>query len=301
MAIVVEATTTSPFATGSTTFTQNKPTGTVNGDFLVAVVFTGNDNGTTELTVSGVPSGWTLIKNTLQTAGGSFNPVRVYTYYKIASSEGASWNWTLSTSGASFFYAGCIFRISGTNQVDASDDGTVSNDDTPTFTTGVSPTAVNGLLIMATVVTDAPTAGLTAGSYAITTSNPTWTELLDDNGGEGAGNSVHCSVAYAIRPESTPTGDWTLSLTGGSGVADSASQLISLPAVVSITTTIDAPGILTLSQGGSHDLILDNTFVLDTAGILTLNSGEVNIINQENTVWTEETKNSSTVWVEDNK
>lgn len=243
MSAVVEATTTAPWATGSTTFTQNKPTGTVDGDFLVAIVFTGNDNGTTDLTVTGVPSGWTLIRQigTVIAGGGSFNPVNVYSYYKIASSEGASWNWTLSTSGSTLFYGGAVFRISGTNQVDASDDGTDSNDDSPEFTGGITPIGIDGILIMATVATDAPTAGFTSGGYAVTNNNPTWTELFDDNAGEGSGNSIHGSIAYATRASATATGDWTLTYAGGSGNADTASQLISIPSISNATGTFDTP------------------------------------------------------------
>lgn len=226
MAIVVEATATHNWATGSTTFTVTKPTGTVDGDFLVVVIGTASDGST--LVVSGVPSGWTLKQETVNTPTAA--TARVYIYYKIASSEGASWDWTLNTSGATHFYAGCALRISGTNQINSSDDGTDVNDETPEFVGGVTPLGANGLLIMAMSAIDA-TSSTTVSGYAITTSNPSWTEVIDTY--EAAVPDASFAVAYAIRPEATATGNWTLTFSAGTTM-DTCSILSFLPAVVNI-------------------------------------------------------------------
>ena len=290
MSIVVESTTTAPWATGSTTFTQNKPTGTVDGDFLIAIVFTGHDNSGSAPTVTTAPTGWTLVNSVTQTDG------IVYTYKKVASSEGASWDWTLSASGVELFYAGCVFRLSGTNQVDAFDDGSAVNDATPTFTTGVTPVGANGLLIMATVFTGVATGGQSTSAYAVTTDNPTWTELLDSNGGEGAGAAVHCSVAYAIRTAATATGDWTLTGTG-SATIDSVSQLLSLPAITNVTAS---PAVVTMTLSVQAPTVTGGALV--TPAVITITATiQAPTVTLEAHDWANTTKNSTSSFVNTSK
>ncbi len=87
----------------TTTITLGKPTGTADGDYLVAILnIPGNF-----YSVTGVPSGWTLLFDSGDMAGGGH--VRIYG--KQASGEGASWTWTLSTQVA--FYACVAAAISG--------------------------------------------------------------------------------------------------------------------------------------------------------------------------------------------
>ncbi len=68
--------------------TVAKPTGTVNGDILFCLISCGAP------TVDSVPSGWTLLGEYYN--AGAYD--RYYLYYKIASSEPASWTWSFSTS-----------------------------------------------------------------------------------------------------------------------------------------------------------------------------------------------------------
>lgn len=68
------------------TVTIPVPSGTASGDVLIAVVEARIND------VTGVPSGWTLIR-----AGTSGN-LRLRTYYKVAGSEPASYDWTLAGS-----------------------------------------------------------------------------------------------------------------------------------------------------------------------------------------------------------
>jgi hypothetical protein len=238
MAIVVESTTTAPFATGSTSFVQNRPTGTADGDLLVAFVFTGEDNGTTDLTVTGVPAGWSLVRaETTIDAGSGNNPAYVYVYSKIASSEPASWTWTLSSSDSSLWYAGAVMRVSGAMAITDSDDATVSNSPTPAFTGGVTPAGVNNLLFMATIATGVSSSATTVSGYAITTSNPSWTELLDSQN-DTVGSTLLASIAYATRSQDTATGNWTLTYSTGSAM-DSASQLFCITEPVNGTGTFE--------------------------------------------------------------
>ena len=72
-----------------TTATGNKPTGAVDGDTLIAWVIHDDPSST----ISAVPTGWTLLKEL--TSPSDF---KAYMYTKIAASEGATWDWTISAS-----------------------------------------------------------------------------------------------------------------------------------------------------------------------------------------------------------
>src|SRR5688572_7280706 len=104
--------------------TVAKPSGTVAGNLLVAVVNFEKGSDVTTLTP---PSGWTLIRRDNQG-----NKVGMATFYKVAgASEGTSYAWTLN--GAPKWAAG-IARFSGVNTgtpINASD-GSVLNTGNPT-------------------------------------------------------------------------------------------------------------------------------------------------------------------------
>ena len=74
----------------STSATVTKPAGTVDDDVVVVALHVLDH----ELTIT-APSGWTLIESI---TGSSSNSRTFNVYYKAASSEGASWTWTLSAS-----------------------------------------------------------------------------------------------------------------------------------------------------------------------------------------------------------
>lgn len=283
MAVVFESASTTNFTSG-TSITITKPSGLAVGDLMIGFIG-GSSNTSANYTF---PGGWTVIDGST-TGGESWR-----SGYKVADSgDVAASNFTMGSTDGEFI-GGSIVRISG-----AVADFTVKSKQTVnasgTFTTAdLTPSSPNSLLLFYVMVLGSadPSSG-----YACVTSNPTWTEAYDF-GSTAPATDYAMVMAYANRPETTSTGDFSFTQPSGS---DNMGFFVSLSPFIDVNVSVDAPGILTLSQGGSHDFILDNTFVLDTAGILTLNSGEVNIINQENTVWTEETKNSSTVWVEDNK
>jgi hypothetical protein len=290
MAVVVESTSNTAWSTGSSTLTLTKPSGTVDGDFLIAIVAGADASGGTP-TVSAVPSGWTqeeFVQNT------SAADVTLYAYSKVASSEGASWNWTVGTS--SDYNAGGVYRISGASTVDVTNNGTANNNQNPSYATGVTPQA-NSLLIIGMAATDVTTAATTVASYAVATSNPTWTESFDLYNGNSPDMSL--ASAYATRAESTSTGAWSLSFSAGS-VQDSASFILSIPVDLDVTTNLDTVGIATFSQGGSHDVNLDNEIALDTAGILTISGDQITPTAQEYEEWTDQSKSSSN-WTNQSK
>src|SRR5689334_18499080 len=66
-----------------------KPAGTVDGDFILAFISVGNNNTIT------APAGWTELSLTTNFAGATLQN-RIY--WKVASSEPASWTWTFTSS-----------------------------------------------------------------------------------------------------------------------------------------------------------------------------------------------------------
>jgi len=109
----------------------NKPTGTADGDLLVAVWYLESDTNT----FSSVPSGWSLAGSIANT--GAF---KIWVYWKKAASEGASWSWTPSSSA--WRAAVCAAYSGGTNPaVDVAGTGgqgdaqTYGNQSAPSVTT----------------------------------------------------------------------------------------------------------------------------------------------------------------------
>lgn len=88
----------------NTTMTCNKPTGTVDGDIMIAILHLNSGFSAIQ-----VPSGWTLIAST--GANASFS-ADIYAYWKRASSEGTNytWTWTTSVRGSLGIasYSGCV-------------------------------------------------------------------------------------------------------------------------------------------------------------------------------------------------
>ena len=115
---------------GGSSLTINVPSGTVNGDVMIAVV------GWYTATSITPPSGWTLIATQPDGEGVGYNS----SYYRVAASEPANytWNW----SGTSY-PAGIIYTFSGVNTstpIDVSqvESGTSTSPTASSVTTTVS-------------------------------------------------------------------------------------------------------------------------------------------------------------------
>lgn len=144
--------------------TLNKPASTADGDLLLVSIHMIAD----DITV--VPSGWTLIRSTSGDAG------IVKTYYKIAATEGASWTWTSSGTGAK---AGIAVRIDKHDPVGYShkDNGAAVTDGGTAFdiVNPVVPTITNCLLI--SFIGARTTGGNSIGTLSIANNNPSWTNV----------------------------------------------------------------------------------------------------------------------------
>ena len=100
---VVEAVSQAVRTSGNTTLPINKPSGTVEGDLLVAVIYNRQGPGTFT-----PPSGWTEIASGYLV---SFGVSWGYFYKAATASEPSSYTWTDGYAGTT--WAGCILRISG--------------------------------------------------------------------------------------------------------------------------------------------------------------------------------------------
>lgn len=194
----------------------NKPTGTVDNDLLVLIMV----NSNSAVTVS-TPSGWTLI----QRFQSSVSNHTINCFYKTASSEGSSYS--ITTPGDNT--CGILLRIDGqevSSPYLTANSGELSNSANPSINASITPSITNSLLVMVTScnIVGSPTG---MSNYAITTSNPTWTEReeIDD------ATYGNVGVATALRPETTATGNLSFS-NGGSSTTDNSAMIMAFERAV---------------------------------------------------------------------
>ena len=121
------------------TLTITKPAGTADGDLLAAAIIVGTTDTVTP------PAGWTALPTTLY--DGSTD--QMHTFWKIASSEGASWDWTIGASVACNGWVGSFTGCKITNVAAELVKSTNPNQAgiTNVVATGVTTTGVNSLLV----------------------------------------------------------------------------------------------------------------------------------------------------------
>jgi hypothetical protein len=179
--------------TAQSTLTINKPTGTVDGDVLVAFILA------SDATFSSEPSGWTQVGSQLNVnaAAGSPTYARLRAYVKAASGEPSDYAWGMSASDN---HIGAIVAVQGadiSSIVDAS--GTQANvtDDLTIVLPSISPGTAGDLLLacvaQANLTTFAPAGGMT--------------ERVDDAAGStfASGRSLHVATEAAPAPSPTRT------------------------------------------------------------------------------------------------
>ena len=120
--------------------TVNKPTGTVDGDILFVWIAWQSTP-----TIDSVPSGWTLLAQTVLGGGDNYA-----LYYKIASSEGASWVWSFTASSGwiravSSSYTGGDFNAS--NPIDVVSNTAYRTNDVLSIAASMNVTRPNSPLI----------------------------------------------------------------------------------------------------------------------------------------------------------
>lgn len=230
----VQSVSTTAWTPSISTLTLSKPSGTVDGDLLIAVVAVKSPDA-----VNSVPSGWTD-----KGSKGTYYACNIYT--KIAASEGSSWNWGLDATTTA---TGFVLRIDGhksTGFYDQEAAATVTNSATPSFANTITPSAANCLLLF---LVQAQTAGSATGvgSYAIATSNPTWTEWAELY---NSSDDLYLTLAAGTRAAATATGNSSCAL--GTASTDTKGIIISIlsepnatvsASVLDITMTAQTPSV----------------------------------------------------------
>lgn len=202
MAIAYRASATASNSSSSTVVI-NKPTGTVDGDVMICII-----NANTSSTTITPPAGWTLIRS-LTTP---FITANASTYYKVASSEGSSYTFTLSSSQRN---SGIISSFSGADNsspINVEDGQTNANatSTAPSITTTVD----NCMLIYVSGYDD-------GASYTYTP--PTgYTEAIE------TGAAAACELAYLIKATAGSTGSVDGTISGA--VSNAAFHIALAPA-----------------------------------------------------------------------
>lgn len=177
------------------TLTVTKPSGVVDGDLMIAH---GQTNSTTDITA---PAGWTQIHET-----ENDNSTGMQTWYRVASSEGASYDFT-----APDVCIVAITRINGqtTNSpVRTSSENADNTSDTTANGAQITQAQSDSLLLMCVGASEATSSGaenLNGTGYSIPTSNPTWNEVYDQSVNPSGANSW-IAMAWGERNPATATG-----------------------------------------------------------------------------------------------
>lgn len=255
-----------------------KPTGLAVGDMMIAILTydtNSNDDPTAE-------DGWTLLY--LNETG-----IRNACFYKIADSDDVSAsNFTFSYPFNPTGSGGSLMRWSGVGSITAGSQTRInSSTSTPTFTTGVTPLAADSYLIFIYFSSYTHT----VSSYAITTDNPSWTEITDIS---EATPDMTMAIAYASRPETTATGNFTC--TTSTTHNDHFGRLLVLLPQTNVSIA-GSTGLLTLT--GNAGTVSGSAPVTGSTGILTLN-GNAGVFSNPDPLWVNTDKNSS-IWVNEEK
>lgn len=246
-------------ADATNAITVTKPSGTVDGDLLLAMVFTYEGTGGS---TPSLESGWTNVGTGLF----SFNAYRVM--YRVASSEGANYTFDVPTTVDSIRCV--LFRISGYNSADIFriGQGTLATlTTTPSVTVSLTPRATDSLLIMG-FLSDASTTGTTTSGYTKSGTNPTWTEHYDNT--EGA-EHIFAVASATNNSLSTIT---SVGLTYSQTAGDHLAFLLELPeqknASGTNTFTVTEPSVFnTTGSAGTNGTValgLSEPYVPATSG-----------------------------------
>jgi len=190
-------------AAGDTTLTLNKPSGTAQGDILIASV---SDDAGSNTTITSVPSGWSLV-GTRQTSGTVLGQA-VYRYI-VPSGAPANWTWTLSgnikSAGVIDAYSSVLdVQVFG-QQVNAASTSVVA----PTITT----TSPNTMLVF-------------VGSTAANTSFTPPSGMIEDPNTDQGTAGVSTEIAHKTPTAQGATG--TRTATAGTSAVN-IGTLLALP------------------------------------------------------------------------
>lgn len=242
------------FVTG---WTINKPTGTADGDVMVATLVYG---GTT--TTCTPPAGWTETKRT------TFGTRVMVTYQKVASSEGASYTFTLSTAAdgahAISSFRGCdtttpVYAVGNASYTSTTDIvgptvTTTQNDDWLIFVAGDNNSNTlgvpAGMTMRAETWAATPFCRAWQASEPITTAGATGTRTAT-TGGASVDSSAHMFALKGLGSTScgiTNRGKYLLGLAGLRNTAPVTTQFYIALCSSTTTPTVDTNTLSELTE-----------------------------------------------------
>jgi hypothetical protein len=170
--------------------TVSKPTGTADGDMLLASITWYDSSGSTITP----PSGWTQLDRgdtvDAHTSGASF--------WKIASGEGASWTWTISGTPYTESQVIALIPSSGSAAVDQHTVGTQVTPETMSAPS-VTTTLNDELLVCffsgySNIITGTPT-GMTVGVSVFDSTNAGYYQAIASAGATGTKSTTNSAAA----------------------------------------------------------------------------------------------------------
>lgn len=275
------------YSTTGTTVTVDKPTSLAVGDLMIGY-FTCDwdcpyDSTAPTLTQ---PSGWTQIVQTGKSPQGisvCYDGIQTQISFKYATQsdvDATSFTFTSSNSGQS--KEAQILRITGARVSSAVYDydyttGYSGSDSGPSLTCPSIDVGFADSMILMFI--SASNSTMDPSNYAIATSNPSWTEILD-------GSSPYSNnCAYAVRTESTATGGSTAH--GDSNYTNWVFITLSLSPAQSWSTTISETVTDTEIITSFRGILLEiNDTTKGSDSIETSKSRQWNKTSKPTTTWT---------------
>lgn len=262
----------------TTSFVITKPTSLTVGDLMLAQI-TAFSSGST---VINLPTNWVSVL--IQANGNMLNRIM----YKIAdSADVAATNFTFTGSGTGVLMGGAIMRITGYGPaavVEASNSTTWSGT-SANLAIGITPARGNDLLFIFVGVASSNPNG-TISAQAIATSDPGFTEIYDFDSSESA-DINRIAAAYAVRPETTSTGNvsFTTAQAATGGVAAIVAIYNSLDVTIAADVTT-APATVpdaTPSGGGTV-----------SAGVIQVTASVIDPSQKGQATWSNQQRNTTT-------
>jgi len=188
-------------ATTGTSAQINKPTGTAQDDFMIALLVSTIASDTDGSTMSSAPSGWTNEYDYIQSATSGQH---VYIYWKVAgASEPSSYTWTWTSS------CGWVAQITTFRGVDTTSpihvEGTVNQESSSSPMSPSITTTVDNCMIWLYDMCDDDDVPASGGA-------PSGTTWIDQTEIASPGDGIGISTAYFVQASAGATGnkDWTL-------------------------------------------------------------------------------------------
>lgn len=293
MAVTYQSVATVSYAniTSGGTLTITKPSGLAVGDLMVVHIAFRQVGGGGVAGLGFTNSGWDSLDN----VDNSFSTVTtddevgISVAYRVATSgDVAASDFSFTRSGlGTLGVAGAIYRMDGQDPTPVSAwlSASVSNDSTPSFATGITPTP-SCLLFIISSSYDSGATPTGISTYAITTSDPGWTERYDIV--DSAGTVM--SGATGTRPESTSTGAWSFTVNSGSAACDSVSILLAIKPIADATVSVGV-NVISISQ---PDPVITAGATPTPAVQVIIPSIPTPTITATDSIYSNQTKNSST-------